>query len=45
MVNSGKEAIGFVPMGEQVKDLAMTGVAAAQAYKEGKNVTEVVQEG
>lgn len=46
LANSGKEAIGFVPMGEQIRDVAMTGVAAAQAYKENNgNLKEIVSEG
>lgn len=46
LANSGKEAIGLVPMGEQIKDVAMTGVAAAQAYKDNNgNVTQILTEG
>lgn len=45
LANSGKEAFGLVPLGEQVRDLAMTGVSAAQAYKEGNNVKDVVTKG
>lgn len=42
---SGKEAINFLPADGPAKDLAMKGLGAAQAVKDGKSLTNVVGEG
>lgn len=42
---SGKDAINFLPADGPAKDLAMKGLGAAQAVKDGKSLTDVVSEG
>lgn len=44
MIRSGKEVINSMSMSEQIRYLAMIGISAAEAIKEGKSINEIITE-